>query len=151
TIKTKSSGEIIKQGTIRAFEYQIELLQKYQKEVVTTPEQYQDAADKIETIQKKIDALSAKRGELQAVKVVTPPIEGTRAYYDELIKKTTELRDAQVIGLPMWEKYNNQLKDIDIEIKAKTDTDSFKTAEDAINRLTETYERSAEIQAEVDA
>src|SRR5690606_4467169 len=59
TIKTKSSGEIIKQGTIRAFEYQIELLQKYQKEVATTAEQYKAAADKIEAIQKKIDALSA--------------------------------------------------------------------------------------------
>lgn len=150
-IKTKGTGDLIKAGTIKAFEYQIELLQKYQKEAATTAEQYQAAADKIESIQKKIDALSAKRGELQAVKVVTPPIEGTKAYYDELIKKTTELRDAEVIRSLMWEKYNNQLKDIDVEIKAKTDTDSFHKATAAIENLTETYERSAEIQAMVDA
>lgn len=148
--KKKTQKPIIKEGTVKAFEYQIELLQKFQKEVATTAEEYHEAAVKIEEIQKKIDALTAKRDKLEAVKVVTAPKTGTKDYYDDLIAKVTKLRDAQEIGSLEWQRYNRQLEDIEIEIKAKMDDDSFKKAHESIGRLTEAYENSAKAQAMIE-
>lgn len=148
--KKKTQKPIIKEGTVQAFEYQIELLQKFQKEVATTAEEYHDAAVKIEEIQKKIDALMGKRDKLEAVKVVTAPKTGTKDYYDDLIEKVTKLRDAQEIGSLEWQRYNRQLEDIEIEIKAKMDDDSFKKAHESIGRLTEAYENSAKAQAMIE-
>lgn len=148
--ETSKAMVVFAEGTIKYYEQQISQLKAYQSEVARTTEEYNSAADKIVEIQKKIDALIGKRERVSAVTADIPNV-GTQAYYDSLIESIRKVRDAQALGSLEWQKYNNQIKAIEIEVKAKTDQNSFADASDSIRKLGEIYENNAKLQAELDA
>lgn len=147
---SKKELEQINIDTIAFYESQISGLRKYQEKEATTADQFADTADKIAIIQAKIDAIINKREKAVSISLNIDPIqEGTLKSYEKQIKYLEEMRDRLPIASLGWQNLNNQIRDIEFEIKAKIDEGSFSMAQESMRNLQDSIEGQKKVSQEL--
>ncbi|WP_298220811.1 hypothetical protein [Flavobacterium sp.] len=147
----KAAG--VKFGTIIFFEGQIEDLQKLQKEVSTTNKSWQLYQDRIDVIQKKIDAIEGKGpinlpkpelpklGDFEApvsIQFSLEDLNNQKAYFEKL-REQFSTTDQQ------YQDLTDNINNTEIKIKAIEGVENFDVAKNAVEDLVASQQRLAEI------
>ncbi|MDM1408052.1 hypothetical protein [Myroides sp. DF42-4-2] len=150
SVSSKKSKQLdaVKLDTIKFYESQIAELKKYQNEQALTVDEFNATAIKIEAVQQKIDAITGKRQKATAVTVdYSPSIEGSTVALEKQIKTLEKQREAirVVFGEAniAYQALSNQIKDIEFEIKVKTNESALSTAKESIRNLQDSIEGQA--------
>ncbi|WP_413513261.1 hypothetical protein [Myroides odoratus] len=146
--KKSKQFEAVKLETIKFYESQISELKKYQNEQALTVEEFNATAIQIEGIQKKIDAITGKRQKATTVAVdYSPAVEGSTVALEKQIKTLEKQREAIRIVFGeaniAYQALSNQIKDIEFEIKIKTNESALSSAKESIKHLQDSIEGQA--------
>lgn len=141
----KSDSKFLK-GSIDFYEAQIKGLEQLRSATSTTKDEYLAFGEKIEEIQKKIDAISASREKATAITMGFEPIpENTITSYERLIAQKKEDIKVMEIGSFMYQALKNEITDLEFTLKAKVDEASFDSAVEGMKRLQQEVELQSQI------
>ncbi|RZJ33720.1 MAG: hypothetical protein EOO51_12575 [Flavobacterium sp.] len=127
---TSKSG--FKSGTVAAFEAQIDMLQKLQKEIPTTNADWQKYQDQIDAIQKKVDQLTGKtiilpKYELPEFDASAPKAFSLADLKDELAY-FEKLRETASTTAEEYDYYTTKINNTKVKISAIEGVDEFKAS-----------------------
>lgn len=129
-----------KSGTVAAFEAQIDVLQKLQKEIPTTYSEWQKYQDQIDQIQKKIDILTGKIAILPKFELPEFDNSAPQAFSLEDLKNELSyyerLRNTASTTAAEYEYWTNKINAVKVKINAIEGVEEFKADIDEVKLKT---------------
>lgn len=148
TTTTTGFGDALKKvaekGSVDWLNEQIEKIEDLRNAQKLSRDEYLAYNSVIDDYKNQIKEISELNEKQTAIKPIKLDLVGSQDYYSKQLENLNKLRDAAVIGTAEWLKLDNQIKDIEVKVKASVDATTFENAKVAMQEIPMVYNAVAE-------